>query len=207
MCKSPVGQQLLGSAALRAPETGFLADILDGSTAQQALRDMNSTLERLIASAGVADPSTSGVPRLALCLSVSFDGTQIFRHRVREMWPLLVTVLNLPNPKRNRLGVGTFITALLPDASGSNAEQAIFQKLFVQELKLLEAGIFVTSETDGAEIPLVARVVHHAYDTKALCKVLLVQGPGSRAGCPICRAVGGQHRSALNKVVHLGHRY
>lgn len=176
----------------------WLADICDGSVVADAAREIDDHLKDMVM-------STEGAGQgYGFMLSVSFDGTQVHRHRVKDYWPLIVTVLNLPPKHRIRLGEGTFIVSLMSGGSGTAAEEAIFSQLFVEELKVLNQGIFV-QRSDTLE-PLVARVVHHAYDTKALQKVLGVHGPGSRAGCPLCRKVAGQYRSILRKVVHAGHR-
>lgn len=119
---------------------------------------------------------------------------------------------------RIKLGIGTFIVALLTPSNGKSAEQEIFYGLFMQELHLLNNGILATTtdkhvyrglqlDSQASYACIYAELCVHSYDTKALQKVLNVHGPGSRTGCPLCKEIKGQYRAPLKKIVHLGHRY
>lgn len=122
----------------------------------------------------------------------------------------------MPPSMRVKVGVGTYVIALLAPSAGRSAEQDVFDALFIQELRILESGFLVSmtnqlparslQSMEQDYIYILAELCVHSYDTKALQKVLHVHGPGSRVGCPLCKGIGGQYRSPLKKIVHLGHR-
>lgn len=174
-----------------SPNDGLLRDVLDGSSARGALHRMEGRR------------TDHALAQVSLCLSMSYDGLQIHKHRTKSCWILCVSLLNLPPPLRSQLGVGMFVIAVVPFSHGTAAEEHVLQ-LLVDELLLLERGLEV--DIGDAKFIVRAELVQQIYDTKALQKMVKVQGPGSRSGCALCRCVGGQWRHPLRKIAHLGHR-
>lgn len=173
---------------------GIMRDCLDGASARFALQ-------------GIRDKhSNEDYQVIPILLAASYDGLQVHKHRANNAWILCVTILNLPPNMRYTLGVGTFIVAIIPCLVGSQAEEQVLS-LLVDELLLLDRGLLVENpEVRDQRCLVTARLVQQIFDTKALQKVLQVQGPGARSGCAICRCIAGQYRHILSKTVHLGHR-
>jgi hypothetical protein len=190
MCRSPIYRRHITPRRTSTDDEASFEDVTDGIESR-----------RLFHSTQDGDAATSC--QLSFLLAVAYDGTIVTRKvkKASEMWPLLVTILNLPPAVRSKLGVGTFIVALVPGLSGTRAESELLRHFFVPELKMLNEGIVVHQYDTTVR----ARVAVHVYDTKGWQKVLHVHGPGSRVGCLLCRQVHGQYRGS--KIVHLGHRY
>lgn len=124
-----------------------------------------------------------------LLLSVNFDGAQIYKTKVTNFTPLIVTLENLPPPLRNSVGIGMFTISLFTKSTKSSCYKFILHDCFVQELKLLEQGVKMT--ISGRMYYVQARLILHRYDTKALESVCKIQGTGSYAGCQKCAQVPG----------------
>lgn len=210
MVRSARYQSALTCERDHTDSSSLILDVQDGTAARQLQASMREDSRQ-------HQTRNRSASCLELLLAVSYDGTQVHNKmkKTSDYWPLMVTVLNLPPNLRNRLGIGTFVVGLVAGLSGSAAETDLFESMFLQELQLLHNGITIgglqtqtTPSTSRIQLPcsVFARLALHIYDTKAWQKVLRVHGPGSRAGCVMCRGIHGQHRSVLNKVVHLGHR-
>ena len=143
-----------------------LRDICDGSAVTDAVEEMRANMRKVSGSRDSVNVG-GGIP---ICLSVSFDGMQIHRHRVHEYWPLLVTILNLPPHERIKLGVGTFIIALMSGSSRA-AEEMVLTQLFVQELRLLVQGLAIEIEHDEQKYEecLCARIRYGGFAKSPLC--------------------------------------
>jgi hypothetical protein len=142
--------------------------------------------------------------KINILISQFYDGIQIFHKKFKRFWPLMITILNLPPSIRNKIGVGMFLVTMLSGCQGTVAENTLFDKCFVNELKLLQEGLIVFCRNQYFFVQV--RLIYHCVDTKALGKLLKVHETNSLAGCPFCVEGKGTHRSTLNKTVYPGHR-
>jgi hypothetical protein len=96
--------------------------------------------------------------------------------------------------------IGMFMAALYTGHMGTGAEQTLFDKCFVGELKALHTGVEV--EVNGTLYFIQARLIQHRLDTKAIGKFLYVHEANSSAGCPLCSDGRGTWDAELRKVVY-----
>jgi hypothetical protein len=92
------------------------------------------------------------------------------------------------------------MAALYTGHMGTGAEQTLFDKCFVGELKALHTGVEV--EVNGTLYFIQARLIQHRLDTKAIGKFLYVHEANSSAGCPLCSDGRGTWDAELRKVVY-----
>eukprot|EP01031_Cornospumella_fuschlensis_P030919 gene30919-37367_t len=138
-----------------------------------------------------------------ILLSVNFDGVQLHKSNTDASNPLLISIMNLPPNFRNIKGIGIFtLTAMSVKPESPVADFLI--SLLVQELELLCKGIKVTIR--GVTFFVQARLICHVYDTRALEKVLKVQGAGSYGLCVVCGIVQGWGKKQFDKVSYQNHR-
>ena len=158
---------------------GILVDILDGDAAKRHLKEMHVRFEKKKEQMKTANK----VVEVSLLFSIYYDGAQLFKKSTTSIWPLMLSILNLPPPLRKARGKGLFMLSLFTAKSGSNCEAFIMENL-VNELKFLYRGF--TIAIDGTVYVIQARLIMHCYDSRALESVVKVQGSGSYAGCPLC---------------------
>lgn len=176
---------------------GVVADILQGSVAQEALDAMHRRFNTKC-------PRDGSVQEISLVLSEFYDGANVYKRRQVSFWPLLVSILSLPPSYRNRVGVGTFLLSLFTAQGGSVAEAFLFEKCLVPELNALDRGISFTVE--GQRFFIQARLIMHIADGRALEKICKVQGAGSKAACSLCHGIRGMHIKEISRTVYVGHR-
>jgi hypothetical protein len=150
------------------------------------------------------------VTMVNILFSHFYDGCQVHRSKVTTFWPIYISILNLPPPLRGKLGIGTFLLALLTieksrHSGEAAAEDFLYYDCFARELERLHEGIEVYS-SPSKRYYIQARLIMHCLDSKAIEKFLKVQGAGSLAGCPLCRTKKGVCRADLDKVVIIDHR-
>ena len=159
---------------------GLLLDIVDGDVAKRHKEEMRVRFneEKMKRHAKAAN-----VVEISLLFSIYYDGAQVFKKSTTSIWPLMLSILNLPPPLRKARGKGLFMLSLFTAKSGSNCEAFIMENL-VNELAYLYNGF--TIAIDGTVYIIQARLIMHCYDSRALESVVKVQGSGSYAGCPLC---------------------
>ena len=166
----------------RIAAEGSLSDILDGPIAKKHLKEMhykfNVLQEHLL-----SKQPTIQVVEVSLLLSIYYDGAQLFSRSTVAMWPLMLSILNLPPPLRKTRGIGLFMISLFTGKPNSNSETFIIECL-VKELLFLNDGFAIL--IDGITYVVQARLIMHCYDSRALESLVNVQGAGSYAGCPLC---------------------
>lgn len=155
------------------------ADVLSADVAKKHLLEMNKKWKQL----------KPLLKPLNLLLLLQYDGAQIFHWSIKNFWPMLLTILNLPPTLRKEIGVGTFMISLFTAFSKSVCEKFLFYKLLLPELHELYQGIVL--EVHGEKYYVQARLILHGYDSKALESVLKVHGANSLVGCSLCRLSPG----------------
>eukprot|EP01031_Cornospumella_fuschlensis_P033530 gene33530-40565_t len=160
----------------KCPTYGFQ----HGNVPRQHMADMKNVF--------LNSSSPSSSIEVSLILTLYYDGAMLFKRSVNPFWPLLISIANLPPTIRTAYGIGMFSISLISVDPGTPVEQFVLG-LLGQELQLLFKGFTVT--TRGCNYFVQARVTSQVYDSRALEKVLNVQGAGSGAGCPLCRQVPG----------------
>jgi hypothetical protein len=153
----------------------------DGNVSKKQIQEMHEIYSQKY-------QTSSSCIEVSLLLITYYDGVQLFKKMVKPFWPFLISIMNLPPNLRKLYGAGLFTLSLLAVEPGCDCEKFILD-LFVQELEMLHAGFQVTISDQDYFVQ--ARAISHVYDTKALEKVLNVQGSNSYSGDPLCRAVPG----------------
>lgn len=180
----------------------FIYDVLDAPYFKTNLRIMHDNFERKYRNPGSTDVELK-IVEVSLLLFFSYDGVKVRNRAESVFWPGFLTIANLPPTLRNRSGIGTFLI-LLNTLRNSTVESDVFQHCYIAELKLLLNGIICL--VGGTEYFVQARLVHHAYDTKALEKMMCYSAMGY-SGCPLCRSVPGVRLPQLDYPYYFGHRY
>ena len=162
---------------------GVLDDILDGHVARRHLSEMHDKFLLQKETLQLKTNNSSNIVEVSLLFSIYYDGAQLFKKSTTPMWPLMLSILNLPPPLRKARGKGLFMLSLFTGNTGSNCETFIIENL-VNELVFLDKGFSVTINKTVYIIQ--ARLIMHCYDSRALESVVKVQGAGSYAGCPLC---------------------
>jgi hypothetical protein len=175
----------------------YYEDVSDGKNYNKHMEEMNKNF-RIHQS-----KHTNSLIKINLLISQFYDGIQIYHKKYKSFWPLMITILNLPPSIRNKIGVGSFLITMFSGVQGTNAENHLLEKCFVEELQLLQKGLIIYCRNQYYFVQV--RLIQHCVDTKALGKLLNVHETNSLEGCPFCR-MKGTSRSLLNKVVYAGHR-
>ena len=160
----------------------FYTDVMDGEVATKHMREMNEKYE-------IEKRDDRNLKPLNLLLCLQYDGAQIFHYSVRNFWPMLISILNLPPSLRKEVGVGTFLISLFTAYNKSISEKFLFHKLLLPELQELYNGFRL--QVNGVTYCVQARLILHSYDSRALESILNVHGTGSIVGCSLCRLVPG----------------
>jgi hypothetical protein len=163
----------------------FYSNVMDGEVATKHMREMNEKFEN-----HKIMQQNDNIKPVNLLLCLQFDGAQVFHHSVRNFWPMLITILNLPPTLRKEIGVGTFLISLFTAYNKSISEKFLFYKLLLPELQQLYEGILLPP-INGVTYCVQARLILHCYDSRALEHVLNVHGSGSEIGCSLCRLAPG----------------
>jgi hypothetical protein len=124
-----------------------------------------------------------------LLISEFYDGIQLFKTRIQNFWPLMITILNLPQSIRNKCGVGTFIISLFAGKLNTPAERFLLEECFAEELKVLYDGLEIKLYDKTYFVQL--RLKSTILDTKGFEETLHVKGTGSYDGCFLCNTGKG----------------
>lgn len=143
-----------------------------------------------------------------LALMFCSDGVQPFSGSNYDMWPIFLSILNLPPHLRN-LPQHMLLVGLIP---GRNAPVYIntYLRLLVDELVQLELetgkGVVARdAANDHEEFQLYARLCVATYDYRAAAKVNCQKGSGATLGCMKC-LIKGVDSLVGQKKVYIGHR-
>lgn len=147
----------------------------------------------------------NGDPR-GISLALCTDGVNPFAHnRVSySMWPIMLTLLNLPRNMRNRFG-SMFLVGIIP-SNGSQEPKNLNPYLDILVDELLE--ICNTTMYDSykkAPFPCKVHLLLHILDYPGISKVFSVVGSGGLNGCAFCD-LPGKHDPNLHKTIYLKNR-
>jgi hypothetical protein len=177
-------------------------DITTSKIYKKNMEEMNTTYNKFM---NLNTQKNRNIVPINICIAQNYDGCQIHKTKTSVFYPLLMTILNLPPTHRFKLGMGMFALSIYSCTSKSAGENFLFEKLFVEELLMLEKG--VEYEVDNIQYFIQVRLILNIFDSKAIEEHLHVQASGSHAGCPFCKTAGeGTTVSELGKVVFIGSR-
>ena len=151
-------------------------DVTQGPIARKHMQEMHERYEQ-------CKLKSPGVREVSLLLSAYYDGAPLFKSKAKSVWPLVVSVLNLPPPLRVARGKGLFTLTLYTHKKNTARESFAIEQ-FVNELLYLMEGFAV--EVQGHEYFIQARLIMHCYDSRGLEGILQLQGSNSYAGCSLC---------------------
>jgi hypothetical protein len=130
------------------------------------------------------DKNDSSLIMVNLLISEFYDGIQLFKTKVQNFWPLVISILNLPLSMRIQPGIGAFLISLYTGKLNTPAEKFILEECLVEELKKFYDGIEV--EKNGKKYFVQIRLISTVLDTKGFEETIHVQGIGSYSGCFLC---------------------
>ena len=124
---------------------------------------------------------------LALCT----DGVSHFNHNwvSYSMWPIMLTILNLPRAIRNHFG-NILLVGIVP-GNGSKEAESLTPYLDVLVDELLElSGTTVFDGYQNAPFTLKVELLLPILDYPGICKVFSITGSGAYKGCAWCHIDG-----------------
>ena len=153
--------------------------------------------------------STSGIfggdPR-GISFAMCTDGVNPFAHNkvTYSMWPIMLTLLNLPRKSRNRFG-SIMLQGIIP-GNGTKEMYNInpYIDIMVDELLELSDSILFDAYKEAPFRCKVA-ILLYVLDYPGIGKVMSVVGSGGYQGCAFCH-IKGEHNTALCKIVYLQNR-
>ena len=106
------------------------------------------------------------------------------------MWPIKLTLLNLPREKRNNFG-NIFLLGIIP-GSGSQEPLSIdpYMQVVVDELLEFSASKEIFDAYQGAPFKVKAQILLYILDYPCIGKVLKMSGSGAYKGCVWCDIKG-----------------
>ena len=146
-----------------------------------------------------------GDPR-GISLALCTDGVNPFAHnRVSySMWPIMLTLLNLPRHLRNRFA-SIMLVGIIP-SNGSHEPQSLNPYLDVLVDELLElCSCTLYDAYQQAPFNCKVALLLHILDYPGMCKVMSVVGSGGDHCCMFCNIEGVRDQN-LNKTVYLQNR-
>ena len=170
-------------------------DATEGMTFRVAMDEMNADFQS-------RNFAPSVIPVL-LVISIFYDGAQLYKSKVSDFSPLLMTIINLP-PTYRKLGTGSFFILFSTSSSKSTTENFLFHDCLVKELENLAKGKKL--QINGKEYVLMVQCKLSIMDTKQLETSLRITGTNSLYGCNLCGFHGVSEKKILNKVVYETHR-
>ena len=162
-----------------------------------------------------------------LSFGLCTDGVNPFSHNrvAYSMWPIMLTLLNLPRDKRNKFG-NIFLLGIIP-GNGSKEPLSIdpYMQVVVDELLELSTSKEIFDAYQCAPFNVKAEILIFMLDYPCIGKVLKMSGSGAYKGCVWCEIKGiccmlscwkqmqqtflifiGTYCSELHKVVYLQNR-
>ena len=127
-------------------------------------------------------------------LSVAFctDDVNPFSHNriAYSMWPLMLTLLNLPREIRNTFG-SIILLGIIP-GNGSQEPSNVdpYLEVFIDELIQLSDHTTLFDSYQGAPFQLKVEILLYVLDYPGLGKILNMSGSGSYKGCLWCDIKG-----------------
>lgn len=180
-----------------------MSDIVDSPVFLEHTQDMRTQfLEFKRTYVGVSD-----VKEFSVCLSLFYDGEQLYKRANDHMWPLLASVLNCDPSYRTKLGLGIFSVCLHNLPINSGAERSMLDDLLTEELKQLENGILFEFKLDNGDTHAVyvqARAICWNLDTRAYEEVFHVSTTPSLFGCPKCARGHGKSMKITGAPAYIG---
>jgi len=174
----------------------YRSDIRTGSNYKKHNAEMHQKFE---------NKNDSSLIMVNLLISEFYDGIQLFKTKVQNFWPLMISILNLPLSMRIQSGIGTFLMSLYTGKLNTPTERFVLEECFVEELKQFYEGVLV--EKNGKKYFVQIRLISTILDTKGFEETMHVQGTGSYAGCFLCNIGRGFKLGENSKHVPiLGHR-
>ena len=152
-------------------------------------------------STGVFKGDPRGVS-LALCT----DGVNPFAHNKvsYSMWPIMMTILNLPRKMRNHFG-SILLVGIVP-GNGTQEPHNIHPYLDILVDELLElCDTTLYDSYNSAPFQCKVEILLYVLDYPGLGKVMSVVGSGGLQGCMFCN-LEGERDSNLQKTVYLQNR-
>ncbi len=174
----------------------FRSDIRTGDNYKKHYKDMTKKFY---------DKNNPDLIMVNLLISEFYDGIQLFKSKVQNFWPLMISILNLPLSMRIKLGVGTFLISLYTGKLNKPTERFVLEECLAEELKQFYHGIEINK--NGKTYFVQIRMISTILDTKGFEETMHVQGTGSYAGCFLCNIGRGfQLGGSCKHVPILGHR-
>lgn len=202
---TPGNEQLLkymevssdGHSPNRVTRDGCLIDTCDGEIPKREQRAMKDQYAAVKVWWEAEHPGEE-LLECSILFTIFYDGMVLFERDSDSIWPMLVSLLNCDPGKRSRLGVGLFLNILHDCKLDSGAERYLQDKIFTEEVKMLEKGCLFTFQhpmqlEKTVTVYVQARCVFAHLDTIAFQSFTKLQGATSKAGCK-CRMVKGISR-------------
>jgi len=174
----------------------YRSDIRTGSNYKKHYAEMCTKFD---------DKNDNSLTMVNLLISEFYDGIQLFKTKVQNFWPLMISILNLPISMRIQSGIGTILISLYTGKLNTPTERFVLEECLVEELKQFYEGIVI--EKNGKRFFVQIRLISTILDTKGFEETMHVQGTGSYAGCFLCNIGRGFKLGEKSKHVPiLGHR-
>ena len=146
-----------------------------------------------------------GDPR-GVAVALCTDGVNPFSHNkvVYSMWPIMLTLLNLPRQIRNQFG-SILLVGIVP-SNRSQEPRSLNPYLEVMVDEILELSSTTMYDAyQKAPFACKIEVLLHILDYPGIGKVLSVVGSGGINGCMFCE-INGSRNEELSKTVYLENR-
>jgi hypothetical protein len=171
----------------------FRSDVRTGSNYKKHQQEMEKVFKNKYR-------NNEPITMINLLISEFYDGCQLFKTRVSNFWPLMITILNLPLFLRIQSGVGTFLLSLFTGTLNTPAERFLLEECLSEELVKFYEGI--EYNINGNRFFVQVRLISTILDTKALEETLHVQGSNSYNGCFLCNSGKGSYYGV--KTIYMG---
>lgn len=138
-----------------------------------------------------------------ISLGFCTDGVNPFNHSKvsYSMWPIMMTILNLPREKRN-LFENILLLGIIP-GNGSKEPKQLHPYLDVVVDELLElSGTQQYDAYQGSVFTLRIEIMLHTLDYPGIGKVLKMSGSGAYKGCVWCE-IKGNHVIMITSCSHI----
>jgi hypothetical protein len=169
----------------------YISDVSTGQNYQKNLIEMKHIYN--------SKNYSSEVVMINLLISEFYDGIQLFKTRIQNFWPLMISILNLPLSMRVKCGVGTFIISLFTGKLDTPAERFLLEECLCEELVAFGNGIEI--HVDNKIFFVQIRLISTILDTKGFEETMHVKGVGSYDGCFICNV--GKGFSYGHRQIHM----
>lgn len=124
-------------------------------------------------------------------LSLCTDGVNPFSHQrvAYSMWPIVMTILNLPRKIRNKFG-NILLLGIVP-GSGRKEPASLdpYLEVVVDELLQLSCSLMY-DQCLGAPLHVKVKLILYTLDYPGVCKVFNVNGANAYKGCMWCDITG-----------------